>query len=288
MKVLMVHKTYKGGVSVHVKSIFKELLKRGFEVHEITRNEDLRFNSFICSYWKLKKLFGVWSLEYDIIHAHDWSIVFPGVQSNLKNLVGTFHALPTNPLAKYFEDKSIKKLGRRAIVVSPKMKRIYHNATLIPNGVDLNLFKPLKNVKRERLLVGIAQEYNKTKILKILEKVGLKYICTEGKLKFEKLPEFYSKIEIFISIPYKQAGFNMVWLEAMACEVPYIIGTNVGIGEKLPIYKVKNFHELEELLVEIKNGNMESLKNQRKWIITNKLTWKNHVKKLIKVYEEVL
>ena len=274
----MVHKTYYGGVAIHVKEVSNELKKHKISTEEITRNEDLNLKSFITSYFKIKSLAKNWSKNYDIIHSHDWSITYPIIKAGVKNLVASFHAFPTNPIANYFENYCIKKLGKFAIVVSPLMKRVYKNATYIPNGVNIKLFKPNPNIKRERLLCGIAQKYNKQKIINTIQKVKLDWISTEGKLPYNKLPEFYSKIGIFISIPYKQAGFNLVWLEAMACEVPYIIGTNAGIGEILPIIKVSNFEELRKILEEIKNYKIEPLKNQRDWIIRNKLTWKEHVK----------
>jgi glycosyltransferase involved in cell wall biosynthesis len=288
MKVLMVHKTRRGGVAIHVKEISEELRKKGIEVEEITRNEDLKLTSFWKSYFKMKTFFKKWSKEYDIIHCHDWSSAYPALKTKIKNLIATFHAFPTNVVANYFENYCIKKLGERAIVVSPKMKKIYKNSTLILNGVNLSIFKKYRNIKRIKNLVGLAQQYNLDKITNVLKRLGIKFVCTNGKLKYEDLGKFYSKIEIFISIPYEAAGFNMVWLEAMACEVPYIIGTSAGIGEILPIYKVSNFNELEQLLEKYKRREIQPLKNQRKWIIENKMTWKEHVKKLIELYAMVI
>jgi len=287
MRVLMVHKTRKGGVAIHVKEISRELRKRGIKVDEITRNEDIKSRNFFESYAKMKKLFSRWSKEYDIIHCHDWSITYPALKSNIKNLVATFHALPTNPIASFFENYCIKNLSYRAVVISPKMKRVYKEATLIPNGVNLSIFKKYKNIKRVKNLVGLAQRYNLRKIISAVKKSGFDFVHTQNKMKYEELGKFYSKIEIFISIPYEAAGFNMVWLEAMASEVPYIIGTNAGIGEILPIYKIRDFEELRNILSKIKNEEIKPLKNQRRWIIKNKLTWKDHVKKLIKIYSEV-
>lgn len=287
MRILMVHKTYKGGVAIHVREISKELRKKGFEIKEITRNEDLKLKDFITSYFKLEKLFKEWGKNYDVIHTHDWSITYPALRAKVKNLVSTFHAFPTNLFATYFENYCIKELGERAIVVSPKMKRHYPSSTYIPNGVNLDFFRKSSKIKREKNLLGIAQEYNRKKIRNIAKETNFEILETGGNLPFYELPKFYSKIEVFVSIPYKQTGFNMVWLEAMACEVPYIIGTKAGIGEVLPIYKVSNFDELKETLFKIKEGEIKPLKNQREWIIKNGFTWKNHVNKLVKLYEEV-
>jgi len=286
MRVLMIHKTKKGGVAIHVKNVKRELEKKGIEVVEITRNETLRISSFIKSYHKLKHLYTKWSKEYDIIHAHDWSIAYPAVRANIPNLVVTLHGFATNPIGDIFEKIIIKKLKWKVIVVSPAMLKKFPDATYLPNGIDLKNFKKKENISRKRKKAGIAQKYCALQIMRILKKLNLGFTYVKN-IPYEKIPEFYSQIEIFISLPPKTTGFNMVWLEAMACEVPYIIGTNYGIGEILPIYKVNSFMELEILLMKIKNNELPPLKGCRKWIIKNKFTWKEHVKRLLKIYEEI-
>jgi glycosyltransferase involved in cell wall biosynthesis len=285
MKVLMVHKTYKGGVAVYVKEVSRELRRNGLIVEEITRNEDLKIRSFQKSYFKMKSLFKKWSKEYDVIHTHDWSITYPAIKANAKNLIATFHAFPTNPVAKFFQNYCIKKLSNRAIVVSPKMKESYRNSTFISNGVNLKIFKKCENIKRNSNLAGLAQSYNLEKIVDVLKKEKLNFVYTKGNWKYEDLGKFYSKIGIFISIPYKQAGFNLVWLEAMACKVPFIIGNNDGIGEKLPIIKVSDFIELKNILNRILNGEVSPLKNSRDWIIDNGYLWSKNAENLINIYE---
>ncbi|BBL45437.1 glycosyl transferase group 1 [Nanobdella aerobiophila] len=287
MRVLFVEKAKIGGVNIHIEYVKKELEKRGTEVDVITRNEDLKLPSFISSYRKLKELYEKWSKEYDIIHAHDWSIAYPAVKANIKNLIVTLHGSPANPLAKYFEDHIVKKLGKRVVVISPKMLKKYPETTYIPNGVDLDLFKRYENIERENYLAGIFQKYNSDKIIKILRKLKINYIQS-GAYPYEELPKLYNQISIFISLPPKYAGFNMVWLEATACEVPYIIGSNYGIGEILPIYKVNNFEELEIILNKIKNEELPELRGLREWIVKNNLTWTAHAEKLIKLYSSII
>jgi len=116
--------------------------------------------------------------------------------------------------------------------------------------------------------------------------MALKNVVSTGFIPENKLTKFYNSLDIFI-FPSLYEGFGIPLLEAMACEVPYIIGTNAGIGELLPIYKIKNFEELKTLLKKIKNNELEPLKGMRKWIIKNKFTWKEHVKKLLELYEKI-
>ncbi len=286
MRILLIHKTKRGGVAVHVRYLKEYLEKKGHEVAEITRNEDLKLTSFAKSYSKLKELYRKWSSEYDVIHAHDWSIAYPGVKSGIKNLIATFHGLPTSPIAKYFEDYSVKELGRRAVVISPYMLKYYPEAQYIPPAVDPDVFRRMEGFVVENR-VGIAQSYNSSKIIKIAKKVGFKIEIVRN-IPNRDMPKFYSRNRIFISVPPRTTGVNMVWLEAMSCGVPYIIGTNHGIGEILPIYKINNFKELEILLRKIKAEELLPLKGSREWVIQNGFTWENHVNKLIQVYKRIL
>lgn len=287
MRILLLHKTRKGGVGVYVRYVKKELEKEGHTVVEVTRNEDLNVDSFMKSIGTLRKRARLWKTEFDIIHANDWSIVFPLLLEGTENLVATFHAFPTNPAARVFQDYCIRKLKGRAIVISPSMKKKYKGATYIPNGVDLALFRRIKKRAKDSLKAGVAQSYNKERIREACIKSGFVFQDTEGKLPYSKLPDFFSGLEVFVSMPYKQAGFNMVWLEAMACEVPFIIGTKAGIGSELPIYKVRDFKELEAMLADIREGKLKELRKQRTWLKDNHMTWKETAKELIKLYKEV-
>lgn len=185
---------------------------------------------------------------------------------------------------------------------------------VIPWGIDLEVFKPEKRGKEKGLVVGYVGGLGKRKnvewllflakrfpdiifkiagvgprlceLKRIKDKLKLNNVCFMGFIKEDELSQFYSSLDIFI-FPSLYEGFGIPLLEAMACEVPYIIGTNAGIGEVLPIYKVSNFNELRELLTKIKDGKIKPLKNQRNWIVRNKFTWKDHLNKLLEVYRKL-
>jgi len=188
----------------------------------------------------------------------------------------------------------------------------------LPWGVDLNHFRPKKtkkNLNNRKIVVGYVGGLGKRKnvewllysarslkdnihvkiagdgprlsfLMELKNKLKLTNVEFVGFISEEKLPDFYNSLDVFV-FPSLYEGFGVPLLEAMACEVPYIIGTYAGIGEILPIYKIRNLNELIKLLLKIKNREIMPLKNQRKWIIKNKLTWKEHVKKLIEVYSEI-
>jgi glycosyltransferase involved in cell wall biosynthesis len=188
--------------------------------------------------------------------------------------------------------------------------------SVIPWGVDLNHFKQVRKKKErsKKIVVGyvgglgirknvewlllLAKKFEDStmvkiagvgpqlqKLIELKNKLKIKNVKFLGFIKEKDLPLFYNSLDVFI-FPSFYEGFGIPLLEAMACEVPYIIGTNAGIGEILPIYKISNFNELKNLLGNIKNE-ADPLKNQRKWIIKNKFTWNEHVKKLVDVYEKI-
>ena len=92
------------------------------------------------------------------------------------------------------------------------------------------------------------------------------------------MPDFYRKIETFISLPPSYAGFGLVYLEAMASGVPKIIGNNHGGGEILPVTKIEDYKSIKEAIVNAKK------KNYRTWILDNKFTWEEAVKKMEKIF----
>lgn len=186
---------------------------------------------------------------------------------------------------------------------------------IIPWGIDFNFFKPtMKKIVNKKLTVGYVGGLGKRKnvewilylakhfptikfkiagsglqlekLTKIKKELSLKNVEFAGLVLEKNLPEFYGMLDVFV-FPSFFEGFGIPLLEAMACEVPYIIGTNAGIGEVFPIYKITNFSELKNLIVKIKEGKIEPLKNQRKWAMKKGFTWKNHVKKLTEVYEKI-
>ena len=129
------------------------------------------------------------------------------------------------------------------------------NATVIHEGVNLKMFRRTKKrlFKSDELVVGFAQAptpfYRFNKLLKAAElidfKIALaweeymhKQIIFSKKINYENMPLFYSSIDVFVSVP-KRAGFNLAWLEAMACEVP-VVGNSEGVGGELPIVHVES------------------------------------------------
>ena len=174
-------------------------------------------------------------------------------------------------------------MGRKLIVVGDSLKKRFSKSNLMYSGVDLNKFKQIKNIKKIKNSVGFANwptdEYNFSVMKKAVENSGKKLVIAENVPK-EKMPEFYNKIEAFISLPPEYTGFNLVWLEAMSCGVPKIIGNKAGIGKKLPIDHIEDFSSIEKAIKSSKR------RNYRKWVLDNNFTWENHVNKFLNVLKK--
>lgn len=298
MKILHVIRRWKGGVGTYVREVSRELEKMGHEVKVISREDDLGIFSLFKSFPILKKV--VEKEKADVIAAHDWSIALPLL--GIKNLVVTFHGyekFPKRIIQKFIEKKTT------LVVLSKKMKKIFDSGHLIHSGVNLEVFKPSnKKIFREKWIkfIGFAQKpssfYHFDKIYKSIEKKEdwkllvawemykkLKKVKCVGYLAQEKMPYFYSSLEAFISLP-KRSGFNLVWLEAMACEIP-TVGNYEGVGPELPIVHVKR-EEPREIAKAIETAiELKGKTNYRKWIKKKGFTWDNTAKKLLEVYEEV-
>jgi len=281
MRILILLKTWPGGVGTVIKNISKELEKRGHKVKIISREEDLEIDSFVKSISPIrKKVKQLMKKEnYDIIYTQDWSLAFPLIFPYpifRKQHFCMFHGNQPG-WARIFQNIIGSIMGRKLLVVGDGLKRRFPKSNLIYNGVDLEIFKPKRKIKRIKDGVGFANwktdTYNYNEIKLAVEKNGKKLIVAGG-IPNEKMPEFYNKLEAFISLPPEYTGFNLVWLEAMACGVPKIIGNKAGIGKKLPIDHIGGFSSIEEA---IKNSKK---RNYRKWILDKGLTWENKVGEL--------
>ena len=287
MRILILLKTWSGGIGTVVKNISKELEKRGHRVKIISREEDLKINSFVKSIFPIrKKVKQLMKKEnYYIIYTQDWSLAFPLIFPYpifRKQHFCMFHGNQPGG-ARIFQNIMGNIMGRKLVVVGDSLKKRFSKSNLVYNGVDLKKFKKIKKIKKIKNSVGFANwptdEYNFNKIKKAVNETEKKLIVTKN-IQKEKMPEFYNKIEVLISLPPEYTGFNLVWLEAMSCGVPKIIGNKAGIGKKLPIDHIEDFSSIEKAIKSSKR------RNYRKWVLDNNFTWENHVNKFLNVLKK--
>lgn len=287
MKILIFLKKWKGGVGVVVNSIKKELEGRGHEVICISREEDLKCKSSVKNlFWLRGKYEKIIRKESpDLIYTQDWSIALPLIfpfRIFKKKHYCCFHG---NQLGKTKSVQTIvgRIMGKKLVVVGDSLKERFPKANKIYNGVDLTLFKPLK--KQRGCLGWInkgTETLRKKEVLAVAKGLKLKPLIAENfEIPFDRMNEdFYNRCEIFVSLPPKSAGFNLCWIEAMAADVPIIIGNNEGIGGKLNIDKFKTKKELFESIAKLKkNGYREEIEK-------SDLTWESHVRKLLEIWRK--
>jgi glycosyltransferase involved in cell wall biosynthesis len=215
---------------------------------------------------------------YDIVHGH----IFPGMitaalSKGKKKLLLTAQG---GDLADYEERGAfIDRLKKPAISWALRKADMVHavsnhiarratelgarNVTVVPNGVDVSLFKPLDKaelrtkygfgmeekivVSSSRLtpkngiddLIRAAAMLNDTKLLLLgggeekenLQKLINELGCAErikllGYVENKKLPEYMNIADVFCR-PSRSEGFGISFIEAMACKTP-VVGTPAG------------------------------------------------------------
>ncbi len=264
MRILVLFKKWEGGVGTVMKSIKKELEKRGHEIEFISRQNDLKKNSFFKSIFSLRKIVKEKEkkINYEIIYTQDWSLAFPLLFP--KPLFKKKHFCCFHGKQPWFFSSIMQKivgnlLGNKLIVVGDSLKKKFPKSNLVYNGVDIKQFHNLRN---ERKYFGwIKKDYDLKKegaVRKMAKKYNLPFIIAED-IPFEKMNEWYNSLKIFASFPPKYTGFNMSWLEAKAAGVPIILGNGNGID-------VSRIQKLKK--------------------IPNEFMWECHVRKLLNIFKK--
>jgi len=288
VNILILFKKWNGGVGTVVKHLSNEFQKNGHKVIILSREDDLNKKSLFSSIFLLRKKIKeiVRKEKIDIIYTQDWSLAFPllaPIPMLRDRHFCVFYGISDTFLSVMMQKIIGRIMGGNIIVCTNSLKKMFPKSNLIYNRVNSKFFKPKKKIKKIKNSVGFAgwkiPAYHFEEIKTGIEKAGKKMIIAENIPK-EKMPEFYNKIESFISLPPECSGFGLVYLEAMASGVPKIIGSNYGGGDVIPITKIEDYNG--NISEAIKNSKS---KNYRKWILENKFTWEDAALKLEKIFE---
>src|SRR3989344_397671 len=274
----------------------------------------------------------------DLIHCHNTYPDGPGVLPLVEYWKVPFVMHLRGSMDYYLDYASMQRLlsalhkANAIIAVSEKDKEIFtrkgihpDKIQVIPNGVDMELFKPRPKAPLRKKLklpsgkiilfvgslvpvkglddfVHAVKNLDATLIIvgdgplrkDLHEKLPHAYF--KGMLSREKTAEYMSAADIMIISSHSEGRPNTLY-EALASELP-VIATEVGgipelikNGENGILVPPKSPLMLRDMVKELlKNDQLlKRISSQgRKTIETHKLTWEEHARRLIEVYKKAL
>ncbi len=348
-----------GGGQINAYEVSRRLAKTGFKIDIITRNcgqsnlnlpknlkviklgNPQRVNSSISqTIFCARALFYLLKNDYDLIHAHAFlpgltarfAMLFKGIPA-VFTVHGTALNTTLNGKIKSFIESVIltKTLYSAEISVSRdflNLPNINKQIVLIPNGVDLSLFKKVKAAKQRfptLLCVGrLHPQKNQSTLLQSIKIVKESYpdvqllIVGQGPL-FKKLkslvkvlklarnvkiitncsgPELiklYKSSHLFI-LPSIYEGQSIALLESWAAKVPVIV-SKVGDNPYL-VKEGYNGYILEDptdpkklfqkIIKALNNKNLEKLGLNGYNLVKNQYSWDQSAIKTGKLYDKIL
>ena len=214
-------------------------------------------------------------------------------------------------------------LRRLALKADPKA-----NIIVIPNGVDIEKFKPMlipKSKENHILFVGRLDSYRKgvqfllqalkklnekklpckltvigdgpyrPRLEKIARDLNLKNIEFLGYIPNKRLPIYYNQADVFV-LPSCSEGMSNVILEAMACGLP-VIATSVGGNPELVengktglLIPPENVDALYNSLMKLlqDENTKEKMGKSGRKKVKDHFTWDKIAKEYLRLYELIL
>lgn len=276
MKVLFVSSGTRGKISSIVQNQGESLKRNGIEVDYFII-PDKGFKGYIKSIPKIRKAY--YSGNYDLVHAHYSLSAIASSCSGLFPLV--ISLMGSDAYTSVFWRFVIQVFHRirwkKTIVKSQKMQILLHlkKAIVIPNGVDLEKFKPILKAdaqhdvgfdssKKTILFISNPEREEKNYPLAVEAIRLLKRTDVELKpifnIRNEDISRYLNAADMLL-LTSKREGSPNVIKEAMACNVP-IVSTDVG-DVKINLEGVDNCFVCKDSAWEIALKIEEVLKTDR-------------------------
>ncbi|MDD3985490.1 MAG: glycosyltransferase family 4 protein [Methanobacterium sp.] len=292
-------------------------------------------NKFLNYIYFLKNMSLRANNNYDLIHANNIEVLRFSSKPFILTIHHVGHFIDENIRHQTIFNKFMAKIlvwqaNHASIVttVSNNTKNdlikmgVKQNIIVIPNGIDLNEFKPLKNKKNKKFIIShvsrISPEKGQDFTIKCFEKLpeNIREKCElriighisdnnyfnslkkENAKFFTQLSENeYSKkiaeSDLIVFPTFMSEGFGLVVLEAMVCGVPILASDQPAIkeagGTTCQYFKQGNNIEFSKKLIKLIKGkklrhrlSLEGLK----WV--KKFSWDKVYQEYKKLYEELL
>jgi len=260
---------------------------------------------------KLRKY--ILNITPDIIHSHYSLSAFTTSLANFGLFIPHVTSLMGSDVKMNNFWKSLIKINykifwKKVIVKSEDMKKSLKlsDSEVIPNGIDLSLFKKLKVDSRRivgfnqnrRNIIWVSNPQRSEKNYQLAEKAvdlinneNIELHIING-IKHIDIPSYMYAADVLLLTSFREGSPNVV-KEAMACNLP-VVATNVGdvkwLFGKEPGYFLTNFDPNDvskkiEFAIEFKDKFIQTKGRQR--LIELGLDSKTIANKIIKIYEKV-
>lgn len=242
MKVLFVSSGTRGKISSIVQNQGESLKRIGVEVDYFII-PDKGFKGYIKSIPKIRKTY--YSGNYDLVHAHYSLSAIAASCSGLFPIVVSLMGSDayTSVFWRFVIQVFHRIRWKKTIIKSQKMQTLLHlkKAIVIPNGVDLEKFKPIikadaqhdigfDSSKKTVLFVSNPEREEKNYPLAVEAIRLLKRTDVELKpifnIRNEDISRYLNAADMLL-LTSKREGSPNVIKEAMACNIP-IVSTDVG------------------------------------------------------------
>ena len=164
------------------------------------------------------------------------------------------------------------------------------------NGIDTLLKSAEETIKKDEnivfLIIGKGPDLS-TMRERIQQQKLEKNIKLLGFVPDDELPTYYNAADFFILPSKSGEGLPLVSLEAMACGLP-VIATDVGgikevIEEKYGIIVPPDDPDsMEKAILDFSQRNLSIIKKDLRGLIELKHSWNKNVRKLEKIYEDLI
>jgi teichuronic acid biosynthesis glycosyltransferase TuaC len=284
------------------------------QINSINRKyHDINFEKFfvtqkgIKGYWNHIKMLkqNLSKEKFDLIHAHNSVIGLLCIFQRKVSVIATFHGSDINFPRLNVISSLVSLFAKHIIFVSEKLqKKMYvkiraSKCSVIPCGVDLEIFKPQNKEQTQKAIILFASSFQlfiknpelaKTSVSLIDIDIDLVELKNKSRVEVNAL---LNKADLLLLTSFSE-GSPQIIKEAMACNCP-IVSTDVGdvrelIGHTEGCY-ICSFDPndvADKIKMALEFARTKGRTNGRQRIIKLGLDSESVAKKIIEVYQKVL